>query len=165
MRVEKHGMNSAEALIIKNSAIESSINAITLANTEGNLTYVNSSFLKLWGYDSESEVIGRPVSNFWHIDDINIQVLEVLHDKGNWIGELSAKRKDGSSFDVQMSASIVTDDSGNPTCMMGSFVDITNHKHMHELIINAKEEWEETFNIINDAITIHDKVRAMYLIQ
>ncbi len=35
--------------------------------------------------------------------------------------------------------------------------DITHIKEMEKSLREAKEEWEETFNIINDAITIHDK--------
>ena len=39
-----------EKLIIKDDAIESSLSAIALTNIEGNLTYVNPSFLQMWGY-------------------------------------------------------------------------------------------------------------------
>jgi diguanylate cyclase (GGDEF)-like protein/PAS domain S-box-containing protein len=33
---------------------------------------------------------------------------------------------------------------------------LSREKEMQDLIVHAKEEWEETFDIINDAITIHD---------
>jgi PAS domain S-box-containing protein len=39
-----------QRLWVKDSAVASSINAIALADLEGNLTYVNPSFLKLWEY-------------------------------------------------------------------------------------------------------------------
>lgn len=45
---------------IRDSAIASSLNAIALADLEGNLIYVNHSFLKLWGYDNDREVLGKP---------------------------------------------------------------------------------------------------------
>ena len=44
-----------EAMRIKDSAIASSINAIAISDLEGNLDYVNPSFLKLWGYDDDKE--------------------------------------------------------------------------------------------------------------
>ncbi len=34
---------------------------------------------------------------------------------------------------------------------------ITERKKLQDLIVSAKKEWEESFDIINDAITIHDK--------
>jgi len=34
---------------------------------------------------------------------------------------------------------------------------ISGHREMHECIASAKKDWESTFDIINDAITIHDK--------
>jgi len=34
--------------------------------------------------------------------------------------------------------------------------DITKNKELQDLIIQAKKDWEETFDIINDAITMHD---------
>ena len=52
-------------LRIKDSAIETSINGIALADLAGTLTYVNPAFLKMWGYDDPGEVVGRPAVSFW----------------------------------------------------------------------------------------------------
>ncbi|KGK97671.1 hypothetical protein LI82_07760 [Methanococcoides methylutens] len=52
-------------LLVKEKAIDSSINAIFLADPEGNLTYVNPSFLELWGYDDEKEILGRTPVELW----------------------------------------------------------------------------------------------------
>jgi len=62
------------------------------------------------------------------------EVVEALRDEGGWSGELAAKRKDGSLFNVQLSASMVTDEAGKPICMMGSFVDITARKRAEEAL-------------------------------
>jgi PAS domain S-box-containing protein len=37
------------------------------------------------------------------------------------------------------------------------FADITQSKQLRKKLVTAKKEWEETFDIINDAITIHDR--------
>ena len=42
-----------EVLKIKDSAIESAMNGIALADLKGIITYVNPSFLKQWGYDNK----------------------------------------------------------------------------------------------------------------
>ena len=104
-----------EALRIKDNAIASSINAIAIGEFGGNLTYVNPAFLKLWGYDNEKDVLGKPAVNFWHKKGKAQEVIEALLKGENVVGELKAKRKDGSLFDAQLSASIVPDGAGKPT--------------------------------------------------
>ena len=117
-----------EQLKIKESAIASSINAIAIANLEGNLTYVNSSFIKMWGYKDEKEVLGRSAVDFWESKDEARQTVRVLHETGGWTGELTAVRGDGSTFVVHLSTSMVDGVVGKPTCIMASFVDISQRK-------------------------------------
>ncbi len=131
-----------EALRIKDSAIASSISAIAITDLEGNLTYVNNSFLKLWGYNNAEEVIGKPAIKFWQLEEKASKVLEVSHHKGSWIGELVAMRKDGSLFDVHLFASRVTDEAGKPICMMASFIDITERKRIENEIKRKSQELE-----------------------
>lgn len=40
--------------------------------------------------------------------------------------------------------------------VVGIARDVTEHKLMESLILSAKTEWEETFNTIDEAITVHD---------
>ena len=115
-----------------NSAVESSISGIAIGDAEGNLTYVNHALLEMWGYDNENEVLGRNAVEFWQTNDEAIKILETVINTGSWIGQMTAKRKDGSTFDVQISASLVTDENGKPISMMGSFVDISEMKQKEE---------------------------------
>jgi PAS domain S-box-containing protein len=131
------------ALRIKDSAIASSINAIAMADLEGNLTYVNDSFLKLWEYDEDKEVLGKPTIEFWQDRNKASNVIETLYKTGSWIGELVAIRKDGGLFDVQFSANMVTDAADKPICMMASFVDITNRKRAEEQLQKYANDLEK----------------------
>jgi len=115
-------------LRIVDSAMASSINAIAIADMEGKLTYVNAAFLRLWGYESDEEVMRRPVVEFWLMADKAVDVVKALQRDGGWIGELAGKRKDGSVFDVETAATLVVDDEGAPIRMMASFIDITDRK-------------------------------------
>jgi PAS domain S-box-containing protein len=40
--------------------------------------------------------------------------------------------------------------------LLESFIDITNLKKAQEAVRKAKDDWEDTFNAINDIVTIHD---------
>ncbi|MBA7478911.1 hypothetical protein ES707_14339 [subsurface metagenome] len=120
--------NSERKLRAMESAIATSINAIALADLKGNLTFVNSSFLKMWGYEKDKEVLGQSIMKFWLKSEGAEKIVKKLFDKGALIGELVGRRKDGSIFNVQLLASIVTDKSGKPVNMMASFIDITERK-------------------------------------
>jgi len=132
-----------EELRIKDSAIASSINAIALADLDGNLTYVNRSFLDMWGYDDEKEVLGRSALSFWEVEEKAAEVARVSLTSGNWAGDLVAKRKDGSTSFVQLSANLVSDDYGRPICQMASFMDVTERKKAEE----ALRESENIFSL------------------
>jgi PAS domain S-box-containing protein len=129
-----------EILRVKDNAIKSAINAIAFAEVGGNLTYVNKSFLKLWGYDSDRHVLGRPAMEFWQEPDKALELMESLPYRRNWKGELVAKRPDGSTFDAQISASMITDGAGTPTQMMASFLDITERKRAEQALKEKEAE-------------------------
>ena len=120
------------AMRLKDAAIASSINGIAIADAEGLLTYINKSFLHLWGYDDATQVLGKPVVRFWQDEEKAAQVMEMVLTKGGVVGELVAKRPDGSLFPVEFSASLVKDEAGATVYLMGSFVDITERKRAEE---------------------------------
>ena len=117
-----------EALMIKDWAIESSISAIAISDLSGNLTYANPAFIKLWGYNSISELSGKEPESFWDMGFKTNEVLDDLKVKGRWSGEMTALDALGAQFDVWVEASIVKDSEGKPQSMLASFADITERK-------------------------------------
>ena len=144
-------------LKIKDNAIASSNNAIAIGELGGNLTYVNPMFLKMWGYDDAKEVLGKPAVNFWLAKEKAQDITEALLRGEPVAGELKAKRKDGSLFDVQLSASLVTDDTGKPISMMASFVDITKRKQAEEKLRESEERFRTIFETARDFIFLKDR--------
>jgi PAS domain S-box-containing protein len=112
-------------LRLKDLAISSSINAIVIADLEGKITYVNDSFLQMWGYENSEQVRGRSAVELFRDPDQISRVMKTLVNQEVWRGELVAVREDGSTFEVEDSASLVRDSQGNPLQVMGSFIDIT----------------------------------------
>jgi signal transduction histidine kinase len=78
-------------------------------------------------------VLGRPAINFFGDRNEFGVALKAVLEEGIWQGEIKATRKDGSRFDVQVLANLVTDADGEPFCMMASFVDITERKKLDQL--------------------------------
>ncbi len=119
--------------MIKNYAFDSAGDAIVLADPGDKVIYVNKAFLELWGYDNENEVLGKPVVRLWKNEKEESKVLEMLHNDECRIDELVALKKDGTTFDVRVSASRVKDATGKPIGTMASFIDITVPKRLEKV--------------------------------
>ncbi|MDM8520469.1 PAS domain S-box protein [Anaerolineales bacterium HSG6] len=128
-----------DELWVKSYLIESASTVIATTSLDGYLTYINPLFLELWGFKCNEEVLGRPFPEFWMVDEMFDEIMEVLENKGRWYGEIKAKKKDGTFFDVQVSAATVYDNNGKPVCLMSSTVDITERKQAEEQIRRQNE--------------------------
>lgn len=138
-------IKAQKELLIKEWAIESAINAMAIADLRGNLTYVNPAFLKMWGYFSSSEVLGKSSIKFWEVEDVAAEIIKALRVHGNWSGEAVGRRKDGPLFDVQVTASMVVDSAGRPINMLASFVDITLTKKTEEELRQREKRFATAF--------------------
>jgi PAS domain S-box-containing protein len=128
-------------LTLYRKAMECSIHATGMTDLEGTLIYVNEAAQKLWGYNNKQEMLGRLLPEFWEGDRV-FQTLEELHCKGYSKWEDIGKRKDGSLFNVEYSASIIRDDFGEPLAMVGSFFDITERKTAQQASKKKQQELE-----------------------
>lgn len=146
-----------DILRIKNHAIESSINAIAITDLKGNLTYLNPSFVKLWGYKDEKEILGNSMLKFWKVKGRTVRLMETLIEQGSYIGESEAERKNGTTFHTQLSANIVKNEVGENICMMYSFVDVTKLKEAEKEIIRTKEHLQKVINSTSELIITFDK--------
>lgn len=117
-----------EELLIKEAAIESSINAMALAGLDGKLFYVNSAFIKLWRLQAPQDAIGRSALEFWQNPEDAQEVIEALTRHGGWQGEMLSRVNDSVRLHLQLSAHMIMNKDGKPSCMMASFIDITENK-------------------------------------
>lgn len=132
-------------LRVKNYAIESSINGIIIADLAGTITYVNQSFLDGWRLESDDEVIDKSVLGFWRSKQRAQAIFDEVKNTGFWIGELVARRDDGSEFDVQLSASEVRDSQNRPICMLASVIDISDQKKAERAVRESEEKFRRLF--------------------
>jgi two-component system, cell cycle sensor histidine kinase and response regulator CckA len=110
-------------------ALNTSINAVIFTDLESKITYINPAFLSLWGYSEISEILGsRNIQSFFR--DRLDSIFQTLKDQGHWFGEIQAVRKNGTYFDVEMSASHIKAEDDQFIGIMASFVDITERKRL-----------------------------------
>ena len=124
---------AAEASMrLKEQAIASSLNAIVICDADARLTYVNPAFLRLSDYRDEASVLGRSVEEFSQTPEAARNVVRALRDHDTWFGELTGRRRDGSSVEVLVSASVVRAADGEPTHMTASILDISERKRAEQ---------------------------------
>jgi PAS domain S-box-containing protein len=119
-------------LRVKDFAVTSAVSGIAIADLEGYVTYLNLACLSMWNYEKE-EVLGKHATFFFADKNEASVGLKAVLEEGAWQGELKARRRDGSIFDVQVLANLVTDADGEPFCSMASFMDITERKKLEQL--------------------------------
>jgi two-component system, cell cycle sensor histidine kinase and response regulator CckA len=145
-----------EKLLISDFALASSISAIGLFHLDGTVRYVNESFLRLWGYENEDEVIGRHISEFALVGEAE-RAIRALESGQNHVGESQAKKRDGSPFFVDVSTNVVRTREGTPVCFMASFIDTTDRKKMMEALRDSEEKYRTVFATENDALLLIDQ--------
>jgi len=91
---------------------------------------VNKAFTKITGFE-ETDVLGKlmKVSSLHQITDGEFKELRAeLANRGFWYGELIAKRKDGSTYPIEINIDVVRDSDGEIINYVGVFSDITFRK-------------------------------------
>ena len=113
------------ALLVSDAAIATSNTAMAFVALDGRVSYANQAFVELWGYPSVERVVWRPFALFWaHVDRWRAAV-DAVEREGRFVGELIARRYDGSDMTLACSANTVVDNDGGRICMMGTFVDVS----------------------------------------
>ncbi len=122
------------------------------------VTACNNTFVQATGYPRE-EIIGRPILEFYHPacrEEVRLSFQRFALTGEVCNAERKVQRKDGHTIDVSLNVSAIRDGNNNLIHTRSIWRDIGESKKMQELILLAKNSWEETFDAINDAITVHD---------
>jgi PAS domain S-box-containing protein len=120
--------------------IDMSPDIICVLDLEANLTMINQRFLQIGGYFYD-EVIGHNVLEF--VQELKLKFLlagikKFLKTKKLDPVEYPIKKKDGTIFPMEMAISLLTNDKGKPTGIMGVGRDITKRKQAEQELRESK---------------------------
>jgi len=113
-------------IIIKESIIASSNHAIAITDIMGRVVFSNLSFISMMGYEDEHEVIGEPLEKFVQrtgIQDNISQITAAMIHPGEWSGIATARKKNGTEFELEVYASMITEGRHFPRNMIALFND------------------------------------------
>ena len=160
-----------EELSVVYDALNSSVNGVIITNLEGRITYVNPSFLRIFGYRDKAEVLGRNAADLFSGKEVKrfADVKAIIDETRGESEEFIAQGRDGTSFPVEVSSSSVTDSEGNIVGKMASFIDITervravealrkSEKRLRVLSAKLLEVQEQERQLI--AQELHDSIGA-----
>jgi PAS domain S-box-containing protein len=122
------------------AAIESTIDGIAILQGDKYL-YLNKAHVELFGYDTSEELIGKTWKELYtQAENARFErdVFPVLMAKGHWGGEAIAQRRDGSSFDEEISLTLTN--NGELICVCR---DITKRKQAEQEICKALKREQE----------------------
>ena len=102
--------------------------AILVMDMDFRVRYWNRGAERLYGWTSE-ETVGRPAEDIFlqGLSDINRDVVSLLRD-GEWAGEMSQLRRDGSALTVESRYTIVRGEDGKPRSILAINTDITSRR-------------------------------------
>ena len=130
-----------QARRLAESAMATAPHPMMIARADGPIEWVNAALVRQWGYDDAGQLIGQPRDVIVMRDALAASAQALFRD-GQWEGELTARRRDGTTFAVQCAASVLRDDHGELTHLMGSLVDISERKRAEAAMRASLEEKE-----------------------
>jgi len=153
-----------EALRSSEGKLRAMFDAITdgivTIDMEGHVLDLNEAAFRMPGYSSREELLGANAFDFVSEKDRERVANDIMKSisEGTALSniEYTVMKKDGSTFDCDLSAAMLKDDSDNPVGFIAVERDVTERKWMEESLRASEEKLRLTFETIGDGITITD---------
>lgn len=139
IRDETEKKKREETLVLLQTAIDSSSEAVIITDREGTIVYGNPAVETMTGYRAV-EALGRNISFLGREgknDDFDKELWETIKAGNSWTGEFLNRRKDGSTYYQRAIISPVLDDKGAISHFVSIASDVTREKKLEEQVIQT----------------------------
>ncbi len=150
--------------------VETSPDAIGMADLDGRLVMANQQAARLYGVDSPSEFLGRSMFELLVPEERERAVSLMVQEMGRSTSlsnlEFTFLRQDGSSFPAELSVSVSPDASGQPREIIFIGRDITERKAAEEAFRRSNREMAtlyEATRAISSNLSLDDVLQAVAL--
>jgi PAS domain S-box-containing protein len=137
--------------------VETSPDAVTVTDLEGNITYVSQRTLQIHGYERVEEVIGKKAFTFISPEDHEkaaMNLKKTLEEGSVRDLEYRLVRKDGTKFIGELHASLIKDVNGEPKAFIAISRDITERKRAEQEMSESEKKFRSVVENASDAIYI-----------
>jgi PAS domain S-box-containing protein len=152
-----HSEDQLESEKCYRQLVELSFDGIAI-HSGGKAVYINPAGARLLGAQKPEDLLGRSIIDFVHPDyrDMVTHRLRQILSEGKPVDLLEEKfvRLDGTTVDVEVLA-IPATHQGQPAVQV-VFRDISQRKRAEAQLIQARDEWERTFDAVPNLIMILD---------
>lgn len=134
------------------------------ADRKGNVIMVNPPGVKLLGYNSPKEIIGKNLAkDFYYFPEDRKSLLEELKKRKGSVKdhEVTLKKRDGTPVIVSTSSHYYYDKEGNIAGVEGIFLDITERKQnekLQEVLYNISKAANSSISLNQLYKTIHQEL-------
>lgn len=141
--------------------INSSLDIIVSVDTRRRIIEFNPAAERAFGYQ-KAEALGQPAGILYGNPADMQHIRERILQTGIFTGEVLNRRKDGSTFDTYLSASMMRDIHGKVMGVMGISRDITRRKQAHAELRKSEERFRNLVEGSNQGIVIHQYSKILF---
>ena len=116
----------------RDAVLRTVADAIITLNEKWRIQYANPAFTRMTGYSAE-EMEGRPIRDLargWMTPQQMTAIGEAIARGEDWKGEVRLQRKDGRSYDAQMTVAAMRDGHGRLVGYVSTHHDISHYKEL-----------------------------------
>jgi len=113
--------------------------AIIVRDLDGRVLYWNKSAERISGW-SANEALGKDICELLYKDNLSnyAAAMGALTEKGEWVGELRQRTKDGGEIIAECHWTLVPGDTGKPVSVFAINTDITEKKKLEAQFLRAQ---------------------------
>jgi two-component system, NtrC family, sensor kinase len=139
-----------QSLALRGAALDAAANAIVITDREGTILYTNPAFTQLTGFSQEESIgknprivkSGRQEVAFYR------QLWETILVGKVWHGELVNRRKDGSSYNEEMSITPIFSTEGELVYFVAIKQDITRQKMAEQALRDEEKRYRSLYETV-----------------
>ena len=128
--------------------VETSPDAIGLFDAALNLNMINPAGAALFGYSDASEMLNRTALEFFLPEEQTAVLDAIQHIFDDGLvrnAQFALKHKDGTTFDSEFSAALLTDAQGAPNAIIAITRDITDRKRADQVLHESEAQFRSMF--------------------
>jgi PAS domain S-box-containing protein len=140
--------------------VETSPDGVVIIDKSGKIEYASKTFLKLFEFENQSEIIGKNINSFItdeYVSKIKVDINYIFEGKYGGVSEYCAKKNNNTNFFIECNGEVL---KNSENIIIGVFLiirDITERKLTENALIESETRFRGLFDNANDGIIIHDK--------